>query len=170
MEEQTGEPESSEAERRADGQAGADEPLLTCSSSRGETKCGQDCGPELSATSSQGQTEMGTQQSSESKQASVKQGKLVEEQNRGTSLEDQEGGPVRGGSGVGTEVQPTNEEHVKSKVVVPTIFRREILRLGHDVVASHMGRRKTDGCTTSFFYWPGITGDVGSVYKNHKVW
>lgn len=56
----------------------------------------------------------------------------------------------------------TNEEHyIIRKVMVPVKFRKEIQNMGRDVIANHMGRRKTGDRITSFYYWPRIMGDIG---------
>ena len=50
---------------------------------------------------------------------------------------------------------------VKYQVVVPYIYRLEILSLGHEsLFAGHLGRRKTLDRVASDFYWPGMYRDT----------
>uniref|UniRef100_A0A3B3H3T2 Gypsy retrotransposon integrase-like protein 1 n=1 Tax=Oryzias latipes TaxID=8090 RepID=A0A3B3H3T2_ORYLA len=56
------------------------------------------------------------------------------------------------------------------QVVVPVIFRTEVLRLAHDHgLAGHMGVRKTLDRVTRHFYWPGVKSDVTGYCKTCHV-
>ena len=47
------------------------------------------------------------------------------------------------------------------QIIVPKVYREEIIRSAHDTIASgHQGSKKTLGRITSRFYWPGIRMDV----------
>uniref|UniRef100_A0A8C5DBJ5 Gypsy retrotransposon integrase-like protein 1 n=1 Tax=Gouania willdenowi TaxID=441366 RepID=A0A8C5DBJ5_GOUWI len=46
------------------------------------------------------------------------------------------------------------------QVVVPLKFRSQILSLGHDNFAGHLGIRKTYNRILPHFFWPGLKGDV----------
>ena len=50
---------------------------------------------------------------------------------------------------------------VKYQVVVPNIYRQELLSLGHEsLFAGHLGRRKTLDRVSSDYYWPGMYRDT----------
>ena len=47
------------------------------------------------------------------------------------------------------------------QLVVPTKFRKEVLRLGHEsVLAGHLGIKKTTDRILMSFFWPGVFGDI----------
>ena len=55
----------------------------------------------------------------------------------------------------------TRNGKVTSQVVVPKVYREEILRLAHDTpMAGHLGVTKTRARIWNDFAWPGICGDV----------
>ena len=55
--------------------------------------------------------------------------------------------------------EKTNEEW--TQLVVPRVFRKHILRLGHKIIlAVHLGVRMTSDRICRNFYWPSIFGDI----------
>ena len=47
------------------------------------------------------------------------------------------------------------------QLVVPEVYRKQVLSLGHDTIMSgHLGTKKSSDRILRNFYWPGITGDV----------
>lgn len=56
---------------------------------------------------------------------------------------------------------PSDEWMEVHQIVVPKVFRGEILKLGHDApMAGHLGVRKTLDRVRRHFYWPTIDSDV----------
>ncbi|XP_076053551.1 uncharacterized protein LOC143032568 [Oratosquilla oratoria] len=59
---------------------------------------------------------------------------------------------------------PTDDDAVWSErrqVMLPRVYRKEVLRLGHDSpLSGHLGVRKTLDRIWQHFYWPGIRRDV----------
>ena len=52
------------------------------------------------------------------------------------------------------------------QIVVPTVHRREILELAHDLpVSGHLGVRKTYNRVLQHFFWPGLKRDVAKWCK-----
>ena len=49
----------------------------------------------------------------------------------------------------------------KKQIVVPTKYRKQVLKLAHEaIVSGHMGIRQTLDRIISSFQWPGIISDV----------
>ena len=135
-------------------------------------------GPEQT-TSTHGQAERQTPDSDQASPSPVSREELIEEQRRDPSLDgprekaltleeaqqeptcyywDKHGLLCR----KWRRAQDGNEEHnTVRQIVVPARFRKDILQLGHEAVANHMGRRKTGECILSYFFWPGIMSSVG---------
>lgn len=54
----------------------------------------------------------------------------------------------------------------RSQIVVPKLYRQEILSVAHDgLFAGHMGRTKTYDRVVADFYWPGMYADVEQYCK-----
>ena len=52
------------------------------------------------------------------------------------------------------------------QIVVPTVHRREVLELAHDLpMSGHLGVRKTYNRVLQHFYWPGLKRDVSKWCK-----
>ena len=52
------------------------------------------------------------------------------------------------------------------QIVVPTVHRREVLELAHDLpMSGHLGVRKTHNRILQHFYWPGLKRDVAKWCK-----
>ena len=52
------------------------------------------------------------------------------------------------------------------QIVVPTVHRREVLELAHDLpMSGHLGIRKTYNRVLQHFYWPGLKRDVSKWCK-----
>ena len=50
---------------------------------------------------------------------------------------------------------------VLKQAIVPTRFRTEVLKLGHEgMLAGHLGRKRTADRILAYFFWPGIFGDI----------
>jgi len=66
---------------------------------------------------------------------------------------------------------PANENwKVVNQVVVPKVYRRNILNLAHDnPVAGHLGVNKTYDRIQQYFYWPGLKNDVSHYCKSCHV-
>ena len=65
---------------------------------------------------------------------------------------------------------PTACDNEKGKtvyqIVVPTVHRREVLELAHDLpVSGHLGVRKTYNRVLQHFFWPGLKRDVAKWCK-----
>ena len=65
---------------------------------------------------------------------------------------------------------PTACDNVKGEtvyqIVVPTVHRREVLELAHDLpVSGHLGVRKTYNRVLQHFFWPGLKRDVAKWCK-----
>ena len=62
---------------------------------------------------------------------------------------------------------PANEEWaVVHQIVVPKRWRKEIMRVAHDVsLAGHLGINKTCGKIMTHFFWPGLRKDVSEYCK-----
>ena len=57
---------------------------------------------------------------------------------------------------------PEEEWSAVTQIVVPSSYRAEILKLGHDnPLAGHLGIRKTYDRILRNFFWPGLKRDVG---------
>ncbi|KAI7800925.1 hypothetical protein IRJ41_015687 [Triplophysa rosa] len=55
------------------------------------------------------------------------------------------------------------------QIVVPLIFRQDVLQLSHEGVAGHMGVQKTYNRILSKFYWPKVKRDVTSYIRSCHV-
>ena len=67
-------------------------------------------------------------------------------------------------------VPASNEWSVVYQIVVPPLYRRDILVLAHDTpLAGHLGVEKTYRKVLSHFYWPGLHGDVKRFCKTCHV-
>ena len=64
--------------------------------------------------------------------------------------------------------RPTDEDWTAvHQVVVPPSYRKEILRLAHDIpMAGHLGVRKTEARILAHFYWPRLRQDVTEYCKS----
>lgn len=59
------------------------------------------------------------------------------------------------------EIMDNEGEHVTYQVIVPTVFRAQVLSLAHDHPWSgHMGVAKTYNRVLRHFFWPGLKSDV----------
>ena len=57
--------------------------------------------------------------------------------------------------------KPSDKEDTMKQLMVPTKYRPQILKLGHDcAMAGHLGVRKTLDRILVNFFWPGMFGDV----------
>ncbi len=58
-----------------------------------------------------------------------------------------------------------DEWNVVYQVVVPSIFRQQVLSLAHDhLLSGHLGVTKNvQSCLTTFFFWYGLKRDVVAV-------
>ena len=55
--------------------------------------------------------------------------------------------------------EKSNEEW--TQLMVPRVFRKQILQLGHDtILAGNLGVGRTSDRICRNFYWPGIFGDI----------
>ncbi|XP_055864380.1 uncharacterized protein LOC129922416 [Biomphalaria glabrata] len=53
------------------------------------------------------------------------------------------------------------------KIVIPNVFRSEILRLGHDIpMSGHLGIDKTRRRIYKHFYWPGINREIAEYCRS----
>uniref|UniRef100_A0A8C5DMZ9 Gypsy retrotransposon integrase-like protein 1 n=1 Tax=Gouania willdenowi TaxID=441366 RepID=A0A8C5DMZ9_GOUWI len=58
-------------------------------------------------------------------------------------------------------VSPAEEWSVITQIVVPTPYRTEILKMAHDnLLAGHLGVKKTYDRILRHFFWPGLKSDV----------
>lgn len=56
--------------------------------------------------------------------------------------------------------------HVVNQIVVPAVYREEILGLAHDHnFAGHLGVNKTSDRILGYFFWPGIKRDIAKYCK-----
>ena len=59
------------------------------------------------------------------------------------------------------DVSAEDEWTVNHQIVVPRIYRSEILNLAHDTpMSGHLGVNKTYHKILNHFYWPGLKSDV----------
>jgi hypothetical protein len=59
------------------------------------------------------------------------------------------------------DVKPTDEWRVCHQIVVPRVYQRVVLQLGHDnPLSGYMGIHKTYERISSGFYWPQVQCDV----------
>ena len=65
-----------------------------------------------------------------------------------------------------TECDNSEKDETVYKIVVPTIHRREVLELAHDLpISVHFGVRKTHNRVLQNFFWPGLKRDVAKWCK-----
>ncbi len=56
------------------------------------------------------------------------------------------------------------------QVVVPEVYRSDILYLAHDhCLSGHLGIRKTLDCVLQHFFWPGVRSDVAQYCRSYHV-
>jgi hypothetical protein len=66
-----------------------------------------------------------------------------------------------------SDVPADNDWKVVRQIVVPAIYRHEVLSLAHDTpLAGHLGVRKTYDRISNHFYWPRIRRDVSEFCKS----
>ena len=59
------------------------------------------------------------------------------------------------------DASPDDEWRVVHHIVVPTIYRKDILHMAHDSPHSgHLGIKKTYSRIIQYFYWPKLKRDV----------
>ena len=60
-----------------------------------------------------------------------------------------------------TECDNSEKGETEYQIVVPTVHRREVLELAHDLpMSGHLGVRKTHNRVLQHFFWPGLKRDV----------
>ena len=60
-----------------------------------------------------------------------------------------------------TECDNSEKGETVYQIVVPTVHRREVLELAHDLpMSGHLGVRKTHNRVLQHFFWPGLKRDV----------
>ena len=65
-----------------------------------------------------------------------------------------------------TECNNSEKGETVYQIVVPTVHRREVLELAHDLpMSGHLGVRKTHNRVLQHFYWPGLKRDVAMLCK-----
>ena len=65
-----------------------------------------------------------------------------------------------------TECNNSEKGETVYQIVVPTVHRREVLELAHDLpMSGHLGVRKTHNRVLQHFYWPGLKRDVAKWCK-----
>ena len=65
------------------------------------------------------------------------------------------------------DVSANERWSVVHQIVVPEVYKGEILRLSHDIpVAGHLGINKTLSRILRHFYWPGVRSDVALYCKS----
>ena len=52
------------------------------------------------------------------------------------------------------------DNSIQLKLVVPQDLRKAALKLGHENISGHLGRRKTIDALENFFYWPSLRTDA----------
>ena len=64
------------------------------------------------------------------------------------------------------DASPDDEWRLVNQIVVPKIYRTEILRIAHDTpLGGHLGVNKTYQKILNHFYWPGLKRDVSEYCK-----
>ena len=65
------------------------------------------------------------------------------------------------------DVSADDEWAVKYQIVVPNVYRPEILSMTHETpLAGHMGVNKTQQRTLRHFYWPNVRKDVADFCRS----
>ena len=65
-----------------------------------------------------------------------------------------------------TECENSEKGETVYQIVVPTVHRREVLELAHDLpMSGHLGVRKTHNRVLQHFFWPGLKRDVAKWCK-----
>ena len=65
-----------------------------------------------------------------------------------------------------TECDNSEKGETVYQIVVPTVHRREVLELAHDLpMSGHLGVRKTHNRILQHFFWPGLKRDVAKWCK-----
>ena len=65
-----------------------------------------------------------------------------------------------------TECDNSEKGEIVYQIVVPTVHRREVLELAHDLpMSGHLGVRKTHNRILQHFFWPGLKRDVAKWCK-----
>ena len=65
------------------------------------------------------------------------------------------------------DAKPDEEWQVVHQIVVPQVYRQEIIKLAHDTpMAGHLGVKKTSFKILQHFYWPGLNKDVSEFCKS----
>ena len=65
------------------------------------------------------------------------------------------------------EVPADDEWAVNHQIVVPKIYRSEILSLAHETpISGHIGVNKTYHKILNHFYWPGLKTYVSNSYRS----
>ena len=65
-----------------------------------------------------------------------------------------------------TECNNSEKGETVYQIVVPTVHRREVLELAHDLpMSGHLGVRKTHNRVLQHFFWPGLKRDVAKWCK-----
>ena len=65
------------------------------------------------------------------------------------------------------DAKPDEEWQVEHQIVVPQVYRQEIIKLAHDTpMAGHLGVKKTSFKILQHFYWPGLNKDVSEFCKS----
>ena len=68
------------------------------------------------------------------------------------------------------EVSADDEWAVNHQIVVPKIYRSEILSLAHESpMSGHLGVNKTYHKILNHFYWPGLKADVSNYCRSCQV-
>ena len=66
-----------------------------------------------------------------------------------------------------TDAKPDEKWQVVHQIVVPQVYRQEIIKLAHDTpMAGHLGVKKTSFKILQHFYWPGLNKDVSEFCKS----
>ena len=65
-----------------------------------------------------------------------------------------------------TECENSEKGETVFQIVVPTVHRREVLELAHDLpMSGHLGVRKTHNRVLQHFFWPGLKRDVAKWFR-----
>lgn len=65
------------------------------------------------------------------------------------------------------DANPDEEWRTVHQIVVPEIYRHDIIKLAHDTpMAGHLGVKKTGFKILQHFYWPGLNRDVSEFCKS----
>ena len=68
------------------------------------------------------------------------------------------------------DVSAEDEWTVNHQIVVPRVYRPEILNLAHDTpMSGHLGINKTCHKILNHFYWPGLKSDVSQFCKSYHT-